>query len=174
MRGQIGPGESGNGLNTHDTSTARVRYRRPICVLKARAQRGVIVAPRPVLIADDNPDDLFFARRAVEKAVAGVTVVTCSDGRELVELLAAMAKENQPPPRTVFLDIKMPRMDGFEVLRWIRGQKHLDAVPVVMLSGSGEARDRALAHSLGANDYFVKYPPPADFARVLGAAGAEG
>ena len=124
---------------------------------------------QPILIADDDPDDLFFARRAAEKAVPGSEVVTCSDGRELVGLLTKMAQEKKPAPQAVFLDIKMPNMDGFETLRWIRGQKHLERMPVVMLSGSGESRDVALARSLGATDYLVKYPPTAEFARVIGA-----
>ena len=94
-------------------------------------------------------------------------MVTCADGREVVELLKTMAKQNQPVPRAIFLDIKMPNLDGFDTLRWIRAQEHLAEMTVIILSGSGEARDMALARSLGANEYFVKYPAPADFARVM-------
>jgi two-component system, response regulator len=130
------------------------------------------VVPRLIVVADDNPDDLFFARRALEKAVAGAAVVTCQNGREVVELLQTLADEKKPAPRAVFLDIKMPTMDGFETLRWIRGQKHLAQLPVVMLSGSAEARDVELARTLGATDYLVKYPAAADFARVIGGAAA--
>jgi two-component system, response regulator len=123
--------------------------------------------PGSILIADDNPDDLFFASRAIKKAEAGAIVVTCADGREVVEALKAMANQKEGVPRAVFLDIKMPNLDGFETLRWIRAQENLSQMTVVMLTGSGEARDIALARSLGANDYLVKYPEPADFARVM-------
>lgn len=127
---------------------------------------------RSILIADDNPDDLFFARRAVEKGLPGTTVITCADGREVVDLLTKMITEQRPVPHAVFLDIKMPNLDGFETLRWIRRQKELDPVTIVMLSGSAEARDVALARSLGAAEYFVKYPPVADFARVIAGTNA--
>lgn len=126
--------------------------------------------PPSIVIADDNPDDLFFARRAVGKAAPGTTVLTCADGRETVELLTKIIKEQRPVPQVVFLDIKMPNLDGFETLRWIRDQKPLDGVSVVMLSGSAEVRDIELARSLGAADYFVKYPTAAEFARALSGA----
>ncbi len=125
------------------------------------------MTPRLIFVADDDPDDLFFARRAIEKAVAGAKVITCADGEELVASLKQLAKDKQSSPQAVFLDIKMPNLDGFQTLSWIRRQPHLQSMPVVMLSGSAESRDMALARSLGANDYFVKYPPIADFARIL-------
>lgn len=126
------------------------------------------MATRPIILADDDPDDLFFAQRAIEKAAVGSKVVTCADGKQLIELLTTMAQEKMPIPKAVFLDIKMPNLDGFQALSWIRQQKHLQDVPVVMLSGSGEPRDMALARSLGATDYLVKYPPAAQFARAMG------
>jgi DNA-binding response OmpR family regulator len=71
----------------------------------------------------------------------------------------------------VFLDVKMPELDGFQTLRWIRGEERLNGVSVVMLSGSGEARDTELAQRLGADAYLVKYPPPDVFARLVADAG---
>ena len=126
---------------------------------------------RPVLVADDDPDDLFFSCRALEKAGAGAPILQCRDGSEVVALLQSIEKEAKPLlPRVVFLDVKMPQLDGFQTLQWIRAQKHLQDMSVVMLSGSGEPRDIELARSLGANDYLVKYPQPADFSRVIEAA----
>lgn len=130
-----------------------------------------VAAPneRPVVIADDDADDLFFARRSLQKAGVGGEILTCADGREVLALLEAMAAGNRPPPRVVFLDVKMPRLNGFETLRWIRAQKPFQTVPVVMLSGSRETRDVEMARALGADDYLVKYPEPAEFARVVNA-----
>jgi DNA-binding response OmpR family regulator len=85
----------------------------------------------------------------------------------VVALLKNWAKVRTPPPRAVFLDVKMPHLDGFETLKWIRAQKHLRRVCVVMLSGSGEGRDIELARTLGANDYLVKYPSALEFARAI-------
>lgn len=130
-------------------------------------------APSPIVIADDDSDDVFFARRSLQKAGIRAECLTCMDGREVVALLQDMAKAPEPiVPRVVFLDIKMPRMDGFETLRWIRSNKTYKKLPVVMLSGSDQARDIALARKLGADEYLVKYPAPSEFARVVGAAGA--
>lgn len=122
---------------------------------------------RPIVIADDSVDDLFFARRALQKSGVPAPVLTCADGNEVIALLKALEQEKQPVPRAVFLDVKMPQLDGFQTLKWIRAQKHLDAVGVFMLSGSGEARDIELARTLGADAYLVKYPTPAEFLRVL-------
>jgi len=131
---------------------------------------NVVTSTPTVLVADDNPDDLFFAERLLKKAGWQATITVCEDGREIVALLKAWTKDGNPLPRAVFLDVKMPNLGGFETLRWIRAQTHLAEMPVVMLSGSAERRDIELARSLGATDYFVKYPPVADFARVLNAA----
>jgi CheY-like chemotaxis protein len=125
--------------------------------------------PRPIVVADDDVDDLFFARRSLQKAGITTPVITCADGVEVVELLKALSQENKPLPPLVFLDIKMPNLDGFQTLKWIREQKYLEKIRVVMLSGSNEARDVALARSLGADDYLVKYPTPADFSRIVTA-----
>jgi two-component system, response regulator len=129
---------------------------------------------RPIVVADDDTDDLFFACRSLQKAGLGASVLTCTDGSEVVVLLQTLAREKKPLPRTIFLDVKMPKLDGFQTLQWIRAQKSLNKVGVVMLSGSGESRDLELARSLGADDYLVKYPAPAEFSRVVAAAEKRG
>lgn len=117
------------------------------------------VAPcRPVIIVDDDPDDLFFAKRALEKAGVKGPILTCDSGTEVVEVLQRIRREQAPLPKIVFLDVKMPGLNGFQTLQWIRGQKGLASVNVVMLTGSNEPRDEALARTLGATDYLVKYP----------------
>jgi DNA-binding response OmpR family regulator len=126
--------------------------------------------PRPIIVADDNADDLFFARRALQKSGVGPGIVTCTDGSEVVALLKTITRDKKPVPRAIFLDVKMPQLDGFQTLKWIREQKHLAEVCVFMLSGSGEVRDMEFARTLGADDYLVKYPAPADFSRVVEAA----
>lgn len=114
---------------------------------------------RPVVVADDDPDDLFFAARAFTKARLRHPLVTCADGHEVVTLCQrALADPAQPLPAIVFLDVKMPRMNGLDTLAWIRGQPALADVAVVMLSGSSEPSDNRRARELGADDYLVKYP----------------
>ncbi len=125
-----------------------------------------IAAPRPIIIVDDDPDDLFFAQRALEKAGVEGAIITCESGTRLVEMLQRLRRERAPLPRVVFLDVKMPELNGFQTLEWIRGQKELAAVKVVMLTGSNEPRDQALARTLGATDYLVKYPLPARLAAL--------
>ena len=128
---------------------------------------------RPILVADDDADDLFFARRSLQKAGVTSEIVTCADGREVVTFLEKALREVAANlPRLIFLDVKMPQLDGFQTLKWIREQVGLRSVTVVMLSGSGEPRDTEMARSLGANDYLVKYPPPEVFARIVGATNA--
>ena len=124
----------------------------------------------PVVVADDDPDDLFFARRALKKAGVADEILTCIDGHEVVTLLETRVAAKQPLPRAIFLDVKMPVLNGFDTLKWIRAREAFRAVPVVMLSGSRETRDVDLARSLGAMDYLVKYPAPTEFTRVLAAA----
>jgi len=124
-------------------------------------------ASRPVAIVDDNPDDLFFFKRCLAKANATPPLVVAEDGEQAVTLL-----QQPPAPLVVFLDLKLPRLSGFNVLQWIRGQRTLDAVPVIVLSSSAEPRDVMRAYALGAQGYLVKHPLPTDIAAVLAAVSA--
>lgn len=124
-------------------------------------------AQRPILIADDDEDDIFFARRALKKSGISAPILTCANGREVIALLGdLLAGPRERLPRVVFLDIKMPEMGGFDTLQWIRSEQRLRDIPVIMLSGSKEPRDTELAASLGADGYLVKYPSHEAIARA--------
>ena len=122
-----------------------------------------------ILVADDDADDLFLMRRLLAKAGIKNPVISCRNGDEVVSFLrlAASASEKAVRPCVVFLDIKMPKLDGFEVLRWIRKQGALANLPVVMLSGSDEPRDLRRATELGATRYVIKHPPPEVIAELM-------
>jgi two-component system response regulator len=125
-----------------------------------------------LLLVEDNADDLFFLTRLLKQAEATNPLYVASDGEEAVELLERVRQGDPavPMPLVAFVDIKMPRMDGFELLRWIRGNGELDCLAVVMLSSSSEARDVARAAELGAQYFFAKHPSPATITQVLAAA----
>ena len=114
----------------------------------------------PVLIVEDSDDEVLLLRRALK--VAGVTapVSVVHDGHAAIEYLSgrgAFADRLQHPlPRLMLLDLKLPRLSGLDVLKWVRAQPGLRRLPVVMLTSSGESRDVMNAYDLGVNSYLVK------------------
>lgn len=113
----------------------------------------------PVLLVEDNPDDVLLTRRAFGKAGLVVDLTVATDGD------AAVAKLESPPfPRLILLDWKLPRRSGLEVLRWIRQQPCLAAVPVVVLTSSRLQDDIDLAYQSGANSYLQK---PVDLGQLV-------
>ncbi|MES2697549.1 MAG: response regulator [Verrucomicrobiota bacterium] len=125
----------------------------------------------PILVADDDLNDLFLLRRRLDKAGVKHPVVTFSNGEELVSFLRASAIKGEGlsgvKPCLIFLDLKMPRRDGFEVLSWARAQHALKNLPIVVLSGSDLQRDLDRARELGATDYLVKPPEVAMLAKLI-------
>lgn len=121
-----------------------------------------------ILIVEDNPDDVLLVRRsfALAKVLNPVQVVT--NGEDAIAYLGGSGKyENRaefPLPSLVLLDLKMPGLDGFDVLSWIRNEPTLHALRVVVLSSSDEMRDVNKAYQLGANSFLVK---PVDFERFV-------
>jgi len=113
-------------------------------------------AQKKILVADDDADDLFLLQRAFEKANIRVSMTCVRDGDEAIEFLQAATAEGSSMPELFFLDLKMPRMDGFEVLEWVRGQPGLKRLPILVLSSSDEPEDINRAYDLGANSYLVK------------------
>jgi CheY-like chemotaxis protein len=116
---------------------------------------------RFILLADDDPNDVFFFARALSKfgfPAAGLKVV--NDGEAAISYLSGEGpyadRSEHPLPALVFLDLKMPRKTGMEVLAWLRGQPGLMSLPVVVLTSSKHAIDIEEAYRLRANSYLIK------------------
>lgn len=129
--------------------------------------------PLPFIIAiDDEPDDVFFLRRTIEKTGVAHEFQTFSNGEAaMVALNTVVSGEHaRGVPLVCFLDIKMGPMTGFDVLRWIRNQKALDALPVIMYSSSDYPSDVEQARELGAQGFLKKYPSVEAMRTVLDEA----
>src|SRR6266404_4660364 len=121
-----------------------------------------------ILLAEDREDDIALIRKAFAKAFVQNPLYVVRDGEEAIAYLKGdgryFNREEYPLPDLLLLDLKMPRMDGFEVLRWIRQQPGLSALRVVVLTSSEDIRDVNVAYRLGANSFMVK---PMDFDNVV-------
>jgi two-component system response regulator len=130
---------------------------------------------RPILLVEDNPDDETLALRAFGKKKVSNPVVVARDGVEAIEyLFCSGTHAGRDPavlPAVVLLDLKLPRMDGLEVLRRIRANARTALLPVVVLTTSREHLDIQQAYRLGANSYIRK---PVDFERFLQTVGLLG
>lgn len=119
-----------------------------------------------ILLVEDNPDDVKLTLRALEKSRVGNIVDIAHDGVEALEYLSGTGRfagrDTSLKPQVVLLDLKMPRMDGLEVLQRIRADEKTKLLPVVILTTSTEERDRVESYKFGANSYIRK---PVDFAQ---------
>ncbi len=132
----------------------------------------------PILIAEDDPDDAFLLRRTFVKAQVANPLVFVGDGDEAIRYLSGLerfsAHEEQPWPVVLFLDLKMPRRNGFELLEWLREQPPFGGLPVVVLTSSREPADVTRAYELGANAYLVKPSTPNDLLATVRGLVADG
>ena len=121
-----------------------------------------------ILLAEDNPDDATLVCTAVQRTLAGIRVLVIGDGRETIRYLKGDppydVRNDFPLPDLVLLDLDLPSVNGFEVLRWIRSQPDLLGLPVIVLTGSTLASDNATAYENGANSYLIK---PGTFDELL-------
>jgi two-component system response regulator len=117
-----------------------------------------------ILLAEDNPDDVKLTMRALKKANVLNEVVVAQDGTEALDYLFGTGKyagrDVNQKPQVVLLDLKMPKVDGLEVLQRIRADERTRLLPVVVLTTSSEDKDRVSSYKLGANSYVRK---PVDF-----------
>ena len=123
-----------------------------------------------ILLVEDNPDDEALTLRALKKNNIGNEIAVVRDGAEALDfLMCSGAYADRDPhniPQVVLLDLKLPKLDGLEVLRRIRAYDATRLLPVVILTSSKEEQDRLSGYSLGANSYVQK---PVDFDQFIGA-----
>ncbi|HEY8495122.1 MAG TPA: response regulator [Myxococcota bacterium] len=111
-----------------------------------------------LLLIDDDLDEVALALRAIDRARLPVEVQTRRNGREALEALNLGEEPNGEPlhPTVIFLDLRMPQVDGFEVLRKLRRTRRTRDIPVVVISSSERPEDVRRSYELGANSYLVK------------------
>lgn len=124
------------------------------------------------LLVEDNPDDAELTLRAFRRRGLTHSFHVVRDGAEAIEyLLGASRGEERRLPRVVFLDLKLPKVSGLEVLSRIRANEGLSGLPVVVLTSSSEEADMRDAYRLGANSYIVKPVEFEKFERVVSDVG---
>lgn len=113
-----------------------------------------------ILLVEDNPNDAELTLRALKKARVANDIHVVKDGAEALEFLfgrgAYAGRTGSALPRVVLLDLKLPKVDGLEVLRRVKGDERTKLIPVVVLTSSREESDMVASYHLGANSYIVK------------------
>ena len=123
-------------------------------------------SPRPILLVEDNPQDLDLTLRAFKRRNLANPVQVARDGQEALDFIPRW-EAGETSPLVVLLDLKLPRVDGLEVLRLLRATPVSATLPVVVLTSSSEDRDVRTAYQLHANSYIVK---PVDFNKFMDVA----
>ena len=126
---------------------------------------------RTILLVEDDPNDVYFMKHAAQEAGILDALQVAQDGQEAVDYLEGLGdyanRQRFPLPCLVLLDLKLPRVMGFEVLKWIRQQPALKNTTVIVLTSSDLKPDVDLAYRLGANSYLVKPPTPDKLVEVI-------
>jgi CheY-like chemotaxis protein len=129
---------------------------------------------RPILLAEDNPSDVELTLGALRSVRIANEIVVVADGADALDFLhrrGPFAGRLSPQPAVILLDLKMPRVDGLEVLRHVRATPALRHLPAVIFTSSREERDIVRSYELGTNAYVVK---PVDFQEFISAIGGLG
>ncbi len=133
------------------------------------------MSEKTILLVEDNPDDIDLTLRALKKNNIANRVVVVHDGAEALDYLFATGahagRDTRVMPAVILLDLKLPKVDGLEVLQRLRADERTKLIPVVILTSSREEQDIVNGYSLGANSYVRK---PVDFARFSAAVGQLG
>lgn len=123
-----------------------------------------------ILLVEDSDDDAFFFGRALEKSGLKCSLHHVPDGAQAIDYLRnASRSDRDEMPQVIFLDLKMPHVNGFEVLEWMQAQAFRTAMQVIVLSGSEHQDDKDRAARLGASEYLVKPIKANDLQRFLHA-----
>jgi CheY-like chemotaxis protein len=124
--------------------------------------------PKIILLVEDSPSDVGLTKRALEKSHIANELVVAEDGQEALNYLFGddplTGQKMNELPTLILLDLKLPKLDGLQVLRRIRADEHTSRLPVVILTTSSEEDDIAQSYDLGANSYIRK---PVDFKQFV-------
>ncbi|OGC76330.1 MAG: two-component system response regulator [candidate division Zixibacteria bacterium RBG_16_50_21] len=129
----------------------------------------MVIQDEPILLVEDNPDDVELTMRAFRKNNIANRVVVARDGVEALDYLfsqGAYADRDGQPPRIILLDLKLPRLDGLQVLERLRADERTRLTPVIILTSSKEEHDLISGYENGANSYVRK---PVDFNQFVEA-----
>jgi DNA-binding response OmpR family regulator len=124
-----------------------------------------------ILLVEDDPDHEALALRALKKANVANDLRVARDGAEAIEFMKDAAAGKHPMPQLVLLDLKLPKVEGLEVLRYIRASEKTAILPVVVLTSSDEERDIVSSYRLGVNSYIRKPVNFTDFAEATRQLG---
>ena len=128
-----------------------------------------------ILLVEDNPNDVELTLRALKRHNLANKVHVVKDGAEALDYLFAnnsyADRDINQSPKVVLLDLKLPKVDGLEVLRQVKSDERTKTIPVVVLTSSREEQDMIESYKLGVNSYIVK---PVDFDKFLDAVGELG
>jgi CheY-like chemotaxis protein len=130
---------------------------------------------QPILITDDESEDRYFLQKALRRAGVNNPILEFRDGADLLEFLERETAERKPLREiasVLFLDIKMPLVDGFDAMRWIRENPVVKLLQIVIVSSSSLPRDREQASKLGAAGYLEKYPTADVLANLVATCAA--
>lgn len=123
------------------------------------------------MVAEDEPTDVFLLKRGFAAARVSISLHFVEDGQAAIDYLSGAGeyadRDRYPLPDLMLLDIKMPRLDGFEVLGWLRQQPGLKRLPVAMFSSCDLQQDVNRAYELGANSFLVKPQEPASMSNFV-------
>jgi CheY-like chemotaxis protein len=129
------------------------------------------ITTQTILLVEDEENDVLFMQMALEKAGLASALRVAEDGQEAIDYVSGQGKFADrgrfPMPALVFLDLKMPRVMGMEVLKWMREQPALSTMVVVMLTSSQQRSDIEKACALGANSYLVKPSNPLELNEIV-------
>jgi two-component system response regulator len=134
-----------------------------------------VISPKSILLVEDNPDDVELTLRALKLNSIKNEIVVAKDGVEALDFLFGTGKyagrDLDDLPALIMLDLKLPKIDGLEVLRKIRADERIRLLPVVILTSSKEEQDLISGYALGTNSYVLK---PVDFNQFTRAVGLLG
>lgn len=135
---------------------------------ESKSEQQPADAPVAILLVDDDSNDMLLVQRALKKAGLSYPLIHRRDGEEAIDYLSGKSpysdRAKHPLPTLILLDIKMPKLSGFDVLTWMQRQPALAKIPVVIFTASAREEDQSQAQKLGAAGYRAK---PVDFGELV-------